>query len=147
MVNHWYVYGFDRRLQVELATTQVLDRAAAGRIFFDQLIRDNLDIGRPDKVRIVFDRQIRRRGSKATPGSFRTQVITTGASWGGLDRTRRVPREPCRSRIPHGLEPWGTQPAAWPAAARCGHRRGVRRRLGTSGRSGTERSARSCSSM
>ena len=64
--------------QVELATTQVLDTAAAGRIFFDQLIRDNLDIGRPDKVRIVFDRQIRRRGRNATPGSFRTQVITAG---------------------------------------------------------------------
>jgi len=24
------------------------------RIFFEQLIRDNLDIGRPDKVNIVF---------------------------------------------------------------------------------------------
>jgi hypothetical protein len=64
--------------QVELATTQVLDTAAAGRIFFDQLIRDNLDIGRPDKVRIVFDRLIYRRGAHRTPGSFRTQVITSG---------------------------------------------------------------------
>jgi hypothetical protein len=64
--------------QIELATTQVLDRAAAGRILFDQLIRDNLDIGHPDKVRIVFDRQVRRRGAHRTPGSFRTQVITTG---------------------------------------------------------------------
>jgi hypothetical protein len=64
--------------QVELATTQVLDTAAAGRVFFDQLIRDNLDIGRPDKVRIVFDRQIQRGRKKRTPGSFRTQVITTG---------------------------------------------------------------------
>jgi len=64
--------------QVELATTQVLDRPASGRVFFDQLIRDNLDIGRPDKVRIVFDRQICRRGAHRTPGSFRTQVITAG---------------------------------------------------------------------
>jgi len=64
--------------QVELATTQVLDRPAAGRIFFDQLIRDNLDIAHPDKVRIVFDRQIRRRGTHRTPGSFCTQVITAG---------------------------------------------------------------------
>ena len=64
--------------QVELATTQVMDTAASGRIFFDQLIRDNLDIGHPDKVRIVFDRQIRRRGTHRTPGSFRTQVITAG---------------------------------------------------------------------
>ena len=52
---------------------QVLDRPAAGRIFFEQVIRDNLDIGRPDKVSIVFDRKIRRRGKNPTPGPFRTQ--------------------------------------------------------------------------
>jgi len=72
-------YGWELTVQqIELATTQVLDTAGAGRVFFDQLIRDNLDIGRPDKVRIVFDRQIRRRGTHRTPGSFRTQVITSG---------------------------------------------------------------------
>jgi hypothetical protein len=64
--------------QIELATTQVLDRPASGRIFFDQLIRDNLDIGRPDKVSVIFDRQVRRRGAHRTPGTFRTQVITDG---------------------------------------------------------------------
>jgi hypothetical protein len=72
-------YGWELTVQqIELATTQVLDTAAAGRIFFDQLIRDNLDIGRPDKVRIVFDRQIQRGRKKRTPGSFRTQVVTAG---------------------------------------------------------------------
>ena len=43
-----------------------------------QLIRDNLDIGRPDKVNIVFNRAIRQRGKRRTPGTFRTQVITNG---------------------------------------------------------------------
>ena len=56
-----------------------LDRPVAGRIFFEQLIRDNIDIGRPDKVNIVFGRKIRRRGKNRTPGTFRTQVITAGA--------------------------------------------------------------------
>src|SRR6201982_3705693 len=55
-----------------------LDRPVSARIFFEQLIRDNLDIGRPDKVNIVFGRQIRQRGKGRTPGTFRTQVITTG---------------------------------------------------------------------
>jgi len=55
-----------------------LDRPVTGRIFFEQLIRDNLDIGRPDKVSIVFGRMIRQRGKFRTPGTFRTQVITTG---------------------------------------------------------------------
>ena len=66
--------------QIEFATTQVLDRPLSGRIFFEQLIRDNIDIGRPDKVSIVFDRQIRRLGKGRTPGSFRTQVITDGVA-------------------------------------------------------------------
>ena len=55
-----------------------LDRPLAGRVFFDQLIRDNLDIGRPDKVNLVFGRAIRTRGKNRTPGTFRTQVITNG---------------------------------------------------------------------
>ena len=65
--------------QVEFSTTMALDRPLAGRIFFEQLIRDNLDIGRPDKVNIVFGRTIRQRGKFRTPGTFRTQVITNGA--------------------------------------------------------------------
>ena len=65
--------------QVEFSTTMALDRPLSGRIFFEQLIRDNLDIGRPDKVNIVFGRAIRQRGKFRTPGTFRTQVITNGA--------------------------------------------------------------------
>ena len=56
-----------------------LDRPASGRIFSGQLIRDNLGIGRPDKVNIVFDRKIRLRGKNPAPGPSGTQVITTGA--------------------------------------------------------------------
>ena len=64
--------------QIEFSTTMALDRPASGRVFFEQLIRDNLDIGRPDKVNIVFGRTIRQRGKGRTPGTFRTQVITSG---------------------------------------------------------------------
>jgi hypothetical protein len=45
-----------------------------GRIFFEQVIRDNLDIGRPNQISLVFNRKITRR----TPGGFRTRVITQG---------------------------------------------------------------------
>jgi hypothetical protein len=65
--------------QVEFSTTMALDRPLSGRIFFEQLIRDNLDIGRPDKVSLVFGRTIRQRGKFRTPGTFHTQVITNGA--------------------------------------------------------------------
>ena len=34
-------------LQAEFSRTQMLDRPVSGRIFFEQVIRDNLDLGRP----------------------------------------------------------------------------------------------------
>ena len=45
-------------LQAEFSLTQMLDAPVSGRIFFEQVIRDNLDIGRPDHVGLVFDRRI-----------------------------------------------------------------------------------------
>jgi hypothetical protein len=61
-------------LQAEFSLTQVLDRPVQGRVFFEQIIRDNLDLGRPDRVQLVFQRRI----TKRTPGRFRTRVITNG---------------------------------------------------------------------
>jgi hypothetical protein len=54
--------------------TQVLDRPVSGRVFFEEVIRENLDIGRPSQVQLIFDRRVSRR----TPGRFRTRVITDG---------------------------------------------------------------------
>ena len=67
-------------LQAEFSLTQVLDRPLTGRIFFDQVIHDNLAIGRPDQVGLVFGRRIIRKGPHATPGRFRTRVITDGVT-------------------------------------------------------------------
>jgi hypothetical protein len=67
-------------LQAEFSLTQVLDRPLSGRIFFDQVIHDNLAIGRPDQVGLIFDRKIVRKGPRATPGRFRTRVITDGVT-------------------------------------------------------------------
>ena len=65
-------------LQAEFSLTQVLDKPVTGRIFFEELIRDNLDIGRPDKAGLVFGRRIMRKGPRATPGQFRTRILTEG---------------------------------------------------------------------
>jgi len=67
-------------LQAEFSLTQVLDRPVSGRVFFEQVIRDNLDAGRPDQVSLIFDRRLMRRGPRATPGRFRTRVITDGVT-------------------------------------------------------------------
>ena len=61
-------------LQAEFSLTQVLDRPVTGRVFFEEVIRENLDIGRPSQVQLIFDRRV----SKKTPGRFRTRVITEG---------------------------------------------------------------------
>jgi hypothetical protein len=61
-------------LQAEFSLTQVLDRPVTGRVFFEEVIRENLDIGRPSQVQLIFDRRV----SKRTPGRFRTRVITDG---------------------------------------------------------------------
>jgi hypothetical protein len=67
-------------LQAEFSLTQMLDRPVSGRIFFEQVIRDNLDLGRPDQVGLVFGRRLIRTGPRATPGRFRTRVITVGVT-------------------------------------------------------------------
>ena len=61
-------------LQAEFALTQVFDRPAQGRVFFEQVVRENLDMGRPDHVQLIFDRRVSRR----TPSRYRTRVITDG---------------------------------------------------------------------
>jgi hypothetical protein len=61
-------------LQAEFSLTQVLDRPVTGRVFFEEVIRENLDLGRPSQVQLIFDRRVSRR----TPGKFRTRVITDG---------------------------------------------------------------------
>lgn len=63
-------------LQAEFSLTQVLDRPVSGRIFFEQVIRENLDIGRPDHVQLIFSRRV----TRSTPGRFRTRVLTDGVT-------------------------------------------------------------------
>jgi hypothetical protein len=58
----------------------MLDRPVTGRVLFEEIIRENLDLGRPDQVGLVFDRRIIRKGRHPTPGRFRTRVLTDGVT-------------------------------------------------------------------
>ncbi len=60
--------------QVEFALTQVFDRPVQGRIFFEEVIRENIDLGRPDNLQLIFARHV----TKRTPGPFRTRVVREG---------------------------------------------------------------------
>ena len=61
-------------LQAEFALTQVFDRPLHGRVFFEEVLRENLDLGRPDHVQLIFAR----RNNRRTPSRYRTRVITDG---------------------------------------------------------------------
>ena len=61
-------------LQAEFARTEVFDRPVQGRVFFEEVLRENLDMGRPDHVQLIFNRRVNRR----TPSRYRTRVITDG---------------------------------------------------------------------
>lgn len=67
-------------MQMEVSKTQVFDRPIHGRQFFEEVIRDNLDIGRPDRVQLLFGRRLRMRGPTKTPGTFRTRVLSVRGS-------------------------------------------------------------------
>ena len=56
--------------QVEVSRTIVFDAPRRARSFFEALIADNLDLGRPENVEIIFGRRVR----VDTPGTFRTAI-------------------------------------------------------------------------
>jgi len=60
--------------QVEVSRTIVFTQPRYARGFFDALVTDNLDLGRPDTIEIIFDRRVR----SDTQGEFKTKVITSG---------------------------------------------------------------------
>jgi len=60
--------------QVEVSRTLVFDQPRRARAFFEALVADNIDIGRPEQLAVVFARQVR----KTTREPFRTRVFSAG---------------------------------------------------------------------
>jgi hypothetical protein len=60
--------------QIEVSRTLVFDAPRRARAFFEATVADNLDIGRPEEVKLIFSRQIR----KNTESEFATKVVTRG---------------------------------------------------------------------
>jgi hypothetical protein len=64
--------------QVEVSRTIVFTQPRHARAFFEALVSDNLDLGRPDTIEIIFGRRIINGQQRATRGTFKTKVITRG---------------------------------------------------------------------
>jgi hypothetical protein len=72
--------GYDHRVaicQLDVGLTQVFDRPVQGRHLFEAVIRDNLDLGWPDRVGLLFPLRITRTTPPPAYG-YRTRVITDG---------------------------------------------------------------------
>ena len=65
--------------QVEVSRTIVFAQPRHARGFFEALVADNLDIGRPEQVELVFTGRHERRGRKPlVPRVFKTKLVTRG---------------------------------------------------------------------
>ena len=74
--------GYAHRLaiwQLEVSLTHVFDQPVQGRHFFEELIRENLDLGRPDRVSLLFPTRLT-KATPAPPFGYRTRVITDGVN-------------------------------------------------------------------
>lgn len=60
--------------QIEVSRTLVFDDPRRVRTVFEHLLRDNLDLGRPEHLEIVFGRRV----SRTTPGVFSTRLLNRG---------------------------------------------------------------------
>ena len=60
--------------QLEVSRTQVFQDPQQGWALVEALIRDNLDLGRPERVSLIFERKV----TKATPSEFHTRVLREG---------------------------------------------------------------------
>jgi hypothetical protein len=60
--------------QLEVSRTQVFEDPEQGWALVEALIRENLDLGRPERVSLIFERKV----TKATPGEFHTRVLREG---------------------------------------------------------------------
>jgi hypothetical protein len=61
--------------QVEVSRTLVFDKPSRARGFFEALVTDNIDVGRPAQVAVVFARRV----TKRTREPFRTRVFSAGS--------------------------------------------------------------------
>ena len=63
-------------LQAEFSLTQIWDRGARGRCFFEEVIRENIDWGRPEQIQLIFGRKLQK--STVAAGRCRTRILSQG---------------------------------------------------------------------
>ncbi len=94
--------GYWRELsmrQIEVSRTLVFDAPRRARGFFEALVSDNLDLGRPDSVELIFTGRHERRGRpRKEPLACKTKVVTrdTDVTINAFYKHSRVKQSPER---------------------------------------------------
>jgi hypothetical protein len=72
-------YRYDlSTLQAEFSLTQIWEKGLYGRYFFEEVIRENIDLGRPEQVQLIFGRKLQKK--TVAHGRCRTRIITEGVN-------------------------------------------------------------------
>jgi hypothetical protein len=71
--------------QAEISDPRMFDRPTAVRAWFERTLPDQLTLGRPDQVALVFGRRV----SRQTPGRFHTKIFNKG--WNRRSRSTIAP--------------------------------------------------------
>ena len=79
-VGYWWELSMR---QVEVSRTLVLDDPRRARLFFEALLQDNIGIGRPEEISLVFARPPRR----PTRHPYRTRIFSSGPRSGSSSAT------------------------------------------------------------
>lgn len=107
--------------QIETSRTLVFDDGCHARAFFEALLADNMDLGRPNNVELLFRRGVRAGRSSHPPrgGGFK-QRSTSTATWSPSMSSTRTPAANSTSKtgVRYASKPSLTTPATC-AATEC----------------------------
>jgi len=110
----WVCYAISI-LQAAFSLTQVLDRPVRGRMFFKEVIRENLGFGRTDVKQLIFGRKIIRRthnaGALPHPSHYRGSDPRVHALWHALLLFRLQPQGVRNADLRHYLAALSGRPA------------------------------------
>ena len=110
-------YWWERSMrQVEVSRTIVFDAPRRARAFFEALVGDNLDLGRPDEVQLIFDRRSAKTPEApsrpgSSPAASRSPSTSSTSTPGSSSTSRKAGR--CASRR------WSTSPPTSAASVAC----------------------------
>jgi hypothetical protein len=68
-------------LQAEFSLTQIWENGCHGRQFFEEVIRENIDLGRPEQVQLIFERKLQKKTVAEDGSAHNVRALLKGLAW------------------------------------------------------------------